>query len=170
MWVFCINLDGPFNHRRFQCGDFEKSSHLSSTTKWIKLDGRSNPKSSKKNRRAVNMLLEGSQMNISPVLPTSTPTFTPLPTPTLVAGNMDMPPCWAHPGLHSESSRDVVWAKSGLSGQRVQFTMYLSQYFSKHASVEQGFQELIELFSWRDIKGADGRLMKVPPEATTYRV
>ena len=46
--------------------------------------------------------------------------------------------------------------------------MYLSPYFSKHASVKQGFQELIELFSWRDIKGADGRLMKVPPEATTY--
>ncbi|KAI6043432.1 hypothetical protein EDC04DRAFT_2600107 [Pisolithus marmoratus] len=33
VWVLCINLDGPFNKRRFKSSDFKKPFHLSSTMK-----------------------------------------------------------------------------------------------------------------------------------------
>lgn len=44
MWVFCINMDGPFNKRRFTCA-FDKTSHVNSTLKRIKLGVSSTSKS-----------------------------------------------------------------------------------------------------------------------------
>ena len=106
MWVFCINMDGPFNKRRFKCRDFEKLPHLCSTTKHIKLEASSSASSTSKSRRSKGVTSIGN----------------PAPVPAAASSSsntQDKPPCWSRPGLHSKSTRDVAWEKSGITAQRL---------------------------------------------------
>jgi len=163
MWVFCINMDGPFNKRRFKCGDFEKPPHLSSSTKRIKLEAPSNANVTSKSRRSKGAASVG---NTTPKMPSIPPT----PAAASSSSNaQDKPPCWSRPGLHSESTRDVAWQKIGITFQRLQFTAFLSPYFAKHDSVIRGFRDLIKLFAWQEVEDVHRNVVRQPPTPTTYR-
>ena len=82
MWVFCINLDGPFNRGKFKFNDFDKPEHLSSTMKHVRLEdltaqGGVNP--------------SNSSHHCHPWC-TSPPTSQSFPAPTTVNLTTDKPP------------------------------------------------------------------------------
>jgi len=153
MWVLCVNLDGPFNRRRFGCKDCEKPDHQSSTTKRIKLGdiqagaNVSSSKSSRKNK-----------------------TTPPAPTAKSLVTDI-IPPVWARPGPHTTYISDVARSKSTVFREGVCFPDYLSPYFSKHMSVKDGFEKLATLFVWnrsgkRDV---NGKAQYLAPKPTTYK-
>ena len=155
MWVFCVNMDGPFNKKRFKCGDFEKPPHLLPPSKRIKLEDHSADSTSK------------SQGNKGDAGGGHT---TPQMTSVSSSSNAQaQPPSWSRPGLHAESIRAVARQKCSYMAERLEFTACLSPYFAKHHSVIQGFRALQALFVWRDIKDINQNVVRQPPTPTTYK-
>ncbi|KAI6009147.1 hypothetical protein EDC04DRAFT_2906703 [Pisolithus marmoratus] len=154
VWVLCINLDGPFNKRRFKSKSSKaEGSQVGSGSSTLK---------SQKNKPPVSSLPGSTQEKTSAVLPVPTPTNSKMSVP------LDKPPCWACPGLHTEMPREVAWLKSGMSRQKALYTTYLSPYFSRHLSVMHGFLELVELFAWGE-GYVEKNVTNLPPAATMYK-
>lgn len=169
MWVLCINLDGPFNRRRFGCKAFEKADYQNSTTKRVKLGDIISGAGAKSSRKGKTSLRKPATTTPSALHPS---TFETLPGPTAKNPTIDIPPSWARPGLHSISIKEVAWSKAMMLREEDRFADYLSPYFSKHASVKEGFIELTKLFVWRLDKNRPrgGRAKYLPPTPTTYKV
>ena len=85
---------------------------------------------------------------------------------------IDSPPAWARPGLHSTQLSEVARSKATMLREEDRFADYLSLYFSKYASVKEGFIEFTRLFVWRLDKNRPrgGRAQYLPPTPTTYKV
>ena len=165
MWMSCVNLDGPFNRRRFECDDYDKATHRSSVTKRIKLDA--------VNKRAASQSRNDKGLDDAektPVMPSSSTASDSITTPSGRILPSGKPPSWARLGLHTESPSDVAQSKSGLIARKAMFTSHLSPYFSKHSSVMQGFQDLIALFDWKEEKLGGGRLTSVALATNNYKM
>ena len=144
MWVFCINMDGPFNKRRFTCA-FDKTSRVNSTSKRIKL-GVSSASKSRKSKASSASSSSNIQQNAQ-----------------------QQPPYWSRPGLYQRSTNAVAWQKCSIMVQKLEFTAHLSPYFAKHHSVVRGFRDLHKLFAWEDVENAHGNVVRQPPAPTTYK-
>ncbi|KAI6118939.1 hypothetical protein EDD16DRAFT_1584080, partial [Pisolithus croceorrhizus] len=165
MWVLCVNLDGPFNTRRFECGDFEKATRRSTPIKRIKLeDLKKQAAFNSRKNRGLDGAEEASATPSSPTVSASTVTTRGRTLPTV------KPPNWALPGLYPGSAGGVAQSKSALMGKGIQFISYLSPYFSQHPSVEEGFQDLIALFDWKEERPpGGGRRISVAPAPSKYK-
>ncbi|KAI6012231.1 hypothetical protein EDC04DRAFT_3094469 [Pisolithus marmoratus] len=165
MWTLCINLDGPFNRRRFECGDYYKAIHRSSVTKRIKLEALERAASKSRKNRGLDDAEKTSGTPSSSAVSSSTIATSGRTLPSVE------PPSWARPGLHNTSPGGVAQSKIALTAKRLLFTSYLSPYFSKHSSVVKGFQDLFTLFNWKEENLPDGGgLISVAPAPSEYKI
>ena len=169
MWVLCVNLDGPFNKKRFECKAFKKADYQRSMMKCVKLDdiisgaGATSSRKSKSSLKKLATTTPGAQRPSTSKM---------LPGPIAENPTIDSPPTWVRPGLHSTQLSEVVWSKAMMLREEDRFADYLSPYFSKYVSVKEGFIEFTRLFVWRLDKNRPqgGRAQYLPPTPTTYKV
>ena len=184
MWVLCVNMDGPYNKKRFISNEFEKPPHSSSTREGTKQKAEASGISSTSQPQKKGTLNTGRTQLVDVIDNTGAKTTPPIPSTSMSATLPNPAPAnatrslpehkpylWAHPGLYEEKFSEVALAKS--STEKYLFLLHLSPYFSKHPSVVQGFLDLFQLFSWtnKGVLWKDNvlQLVQTPPAPTTYK-
>ena len=169
MWVLCVNLDGPFNKKQFECKAFEKADYQRSMTKHVKLEDIISGAGATLSRKSKSSLKKPATTTPSAQHPFTSEM---LPGPIAENPTIDSPPPWACPGLHSTQLSEVAQSKATMLREEDHFADYLSPYCSKYASVKEGFIEFTRLFVWRldKNKPRGGRAQYLPPIPITYKI